>query len=73
MGEAVTAFAGSCLRMLMGVLSGVGHDDLRIWHDDGDLLRRGRNCTGERTLARFAGSRSYRFCRIEHVHSVRAG
>jgi hypothetical protein len=35
MREAMATFAGARERMLLGVLSGVGHDHLRGWHDDG--------------------------------------
>jgi hypothetical protein len=72
-GQTVAAFAGSGLGvqvgMLVGVVSGVGHDDLRIWHDVGDLIRRGRNCIGSGKLSRFLATGSYRFCRVGGVHS----
>ena len=46
--EAVAALAGAGLGVLVGVLSGVGHDDLRGWHDDGERSRRGRHDTDRR-------------------------
>ena len=36
MGQAATAFVRPGLGVLLGVLSGVAHDDLRGWHDDGE-------------------------------------
>jgi hypothetical protein len=42
MGEAAAALVGAGLRVLLGVLSGVAHDDLRGWHGDGERFRRGQ-------------------------------
>jgi hypothetical protein len=67
----MAAFARACLCVQGGVLSGVWHLDLRIWHDVGDWLRRGRNCTGSRNLPRFIAPGSYRVWRLCGVHFAR--
>ncbi|GAB3381323.1 hypothetical protein GCM10027432_08680 [Lysobacter fragariae] len=52
-GQAAPAFGRASERVLLGVLSGVAHDDLRGWHDDDWKLRRDRNRRRrESTLAR---------------------
>jgi hypothetical protein len=43
MRQAMPAFARARKCVLMGVLSSVGHEDLRGWHDDGGI-RRDRQC-----------------------------
>lgn len=52
MGESAAALVDTGLCVLVGVLSGVAHDVLRGWHDDGERFRRGQRDAGRATLAR---------------------
>ncbi|GAB3105020.1 hypothetical protein GCM10027159_34000 [Lysobacter terrae] len=47
MREAAATLVDPGLRVLLGVLSGVAHDDLRGWHGDGERFRRGQQVPAE--------------------------